>query len=140
MKFYYVDGPFAGTPFDSLADRSVHPPLVRKLRCEVDVWLGDVLLEFYPCWIVTASAKEVISSAGLTGVQFDSVEVFKSDQFQEFEPDTNLPAFAWLKVTGNAGQDDFGVAENLRLVVSRRALKVLQGLGIPNAKISDFVS
>jgi hypothetical protein len=64
--------------------------------------------------------------------------VSKSHQFQDFHPEQKLPQFSWLKVDGNAGHDDFGVARNTRLVVSERGLKLLQELGIPNAEVSDF--
>jgi len=53
-------------------------------------------------------------------------------------PTLQLPRFAWLKVRGNAGQDDFGVARDGTLVVSDRALELLRKLGISNASITQF--
>jgi hypothetical protein len=87
---------------------------------------------------VGALAERAIQAAELTGVQFDTAEVFKSTHFEEFEPDNILPTFAWLKIEGKAGRDDFGIAQNLRPVVSAQATKLLQALGIPHAKVSEF--
>jgi hypothetical protein len=139
MTFFYLVPAYAGAVVSAFANPTGRPPVKNRLRCEFEVWIGDAVLNVFPCWVlVTESAKDAIRSAGLTGVQFDNVEVFKSTQFEEFEPDNILPAFAWLKVEGKAGHDDFGIAQNLKLVVSQRALKLLQRLGIPRAKVSDF--
>jgi hypothetical protein len=54
------------------------------------------------------------------------------------QPDHKLPPFAWLKVDGQAGRDDFGIAPDYRLVVSERVLDVLKPLGISNALIEPF--
>lgn len=37
-----------------------------------------------------------------------------------------LPAFLWLKVSGQAGVDDLGISDDHRLVVSEKLLKVVQ--------------
>jgi hypothetical protein len=44
----------------------------------------------------------------------------------------------WLQVTGRAGRDDFGLAADLRLVISERALDVLKGLQLDDALIEPF--
>jgi len=112
--------------------------MIYELCYEFDDWLGDALLESPYAWITTAHLKAAIQSAGLTGVHFDNVKTYKSEQFDELYPDVKLPEFAWMKVEGEAGQYDFGIAQSRRLVVSERALKLLQSFGIPHAKVSDF--
>jgi hypothetical protein len=139
MKYFYLEPEVAGGEGDDTeADRSVHPPVVTKLHYQFDGWLGDVLLEAFPCWIVTTAAAERIKEAGLTGVRFDEVQVTTSEEFEEIFPDVKLPEFVWLKVESTAGRSDFGVAQNLILVVSERALKLLQGLGIAHADVEPF--
>lgn len=49
-----------------------------------------------------------------------------------------LPPFVWLKVDGKAGHDDFGLAEDHRLVVSESVLDALRPLGISHALIEPF--
>ena len=47
--------------------------IVRKFHYEFDGWLGDVLLESCPCFIVTEAAKKKLQSIGATGIKFASV-------------------------------------------------------------------
>jgi hypothetical protein len=134
----------------TVMDRSCYPPVVSKLNYEFDVWLGDVLLEGFPCWIVTVDAQEQIALAGLTGVTFGHVEISTSPLFREIYPTLTLPKFSWLKIVGTAGHDDFGIPmtsgtsqnapdpQKFKLVVSERALKLLQNLGIRHADVSQF--
>ncbi len=84
---------------------------------------------------MTQAAKAAIEAAGLTGAHFDNVDVSKSVQFETDRPEQLLPQFAWLKVDGKPERDDFGVADNARLMVSERALELFQKLGIPNAEV-----
>jgi len=121
-------------------DPSVHPPIVTRLHYEFDGWLGDALLESFPCWIVTMAAKDRIRSLRLTGVDFADVEVTTSGEFQDFYPNRQLPKFCWLQVKGEAGHDNFGIADDHRLVVSERALEALKDLGIARAVVEEFAS
>jgi len=141
MKYLYIQPEVAGgLGENTVMDRSVHPPIVTRLHYKFDGWLGDVLLRSFPCLIVTKGAKERLQSAGLTGIAFDKVEVTTSELFQEIYLDRKLPEFVWLKIVGKPGQNDFGFVGNARLVISERALKALEGLGISNALVTPFDS
>ena len=52
----------------TIADASVDPPLVSRLRCHFDGWLGDDLLESFPCFIATARFSAALERAHLTGL------------------------------------------------------------------------
>ncbi|MER8446107.1 hypothetical protein NKH52_23220 [Mesorhizobium sp. M1066] len=119
-------------------DRSVHPPLVTRLHYEFDGWLGDRMVASFPCYLVTEDVAEKILKSEFSGVTFDKVEVTTSELFEEMQPDQKLPPFVWLKVNGDAGRDDFGIAKDLRLVVSERVLDALKPSGISNALIEPF--
>jgi hypothetical protein len=95
-------------------------------------------LETFPVFIVTEDAKNALLESGLTGMAFDEVEVTLSDLFQELYAGRTMPTFAWLK-PGQAGEGDFGVAADGCLVVSERALDLLQRLGISNASVEPFI-
>jgi len=139
MKFFCVEPEVAGELGDNTKiDRSVHPPIVNRLHYELDGWLGDALLESFPCFVVTEHAKECIRNASFTGTSFDRVEITTSDQFRELYPARELPAFAWFKVEGTPGQDDFGTTSDGRLIVSGRALDMLREIGIAHALITEF--
>ncbi|WP_137933965.1 hypothetical protein [Mesorhizobium comanense] len=139
MKFFYLEPEVSGSIGDnSVMDSNVHPPLVTRLNYEFDGWMGDVMVESFPCYLVTEEAKGKILNEGFSGVAFDKVEVTTSELFDEMQPDQKLPPFAWLRVNGRAGQDDFGIANDYRLVVSDRVLNALKPLGISNALIEPF--
>jgi hypothetical protein len=123
---------------NTLADTSVHPPLVSRLHYEFDDWLGDELLESFPCFIVTARLGAELERARLTGFVLDDVEISVSENFEELDPDATLPPFRWLRISGEAGQADFGVASDQRLVVSDRALAILERFQLQNAERSPF--
>jgi hypothetical protein len=138
MRYFYVEPEVAGGLGDTILDTSVHPPLIGRLHYRFDGWLGDVLLESFPSFIVTENAKNKLVEGGATGVRFDRVEVTTSDLFEEIYPGRKLPKFAWLQVIGQPGKDDFGVAADHRLVMSERALDMLKRLQLSHALIEPF--
>jgi len=139
MKWFYIEPEVAGgLGKNTVMNRNIHPPIVSKLHYHFDGWLGDVLLESFPCFIVTQLAREKLESARITGVRFDEVEVTSSDEFQELYPNRQLPQFVWLRIDEKAGQDDFGTAPDGRLAISERALSILRGLGVSQAVVTEF--
>jgi hypothetical protein len=124
----------------TVADRSVHPPRVERLHYEFAGWLGDDLLESFPCYVVTPSLAEALGAAQCTGFSLDDVLVTSTEEFRELYPGRKLPAFRWLKVHGVAGTDDFGHASDFRLVVSSRALAVLDEFQLQHAERDVYVS
>jgi hypothetical protein len=139
MTYYLVEPEVGGWPVgDDTSDWTTYPPKTTKLYWEMECWLGDALLCNMGLWIATVATMDAIKAAGLTGVTFDDVEVIMVEQFQELHPDLILPKFVWLKIDGKAGEDDFGIDRDFILVVSTRALKLLQGLGISHAKVEPY--
>lgn len=137
-NFYTIEPEVAGGFGEHTeVDRSSGRMEVNRLHYKFDGWLGDHLLESTPCFIASKRLAEKINLEGLSGVEIDEVEITKSDEFLELHPTRELPEFVWLKVNGKAGQDDFGIAADLRLVVSRRALDLLMQMGIAHAASID---
>ncbi len=138
MKYYILEPEVAGgIGPHTVMDRRTHPPVVSTLHYEFDGWLGDELLETFPCFIGTERIRDMIRENHFTGVEFASVEITKSDTFTELYPDRSLPNFVWLKVTGTAGTDDFGLEKKNRLVVSERALLALD---LKHCDVAEFVN
>jgi hypothetical protein len=123
---------------ETIADVSVHPPRVARLHYEFDGWLGDPLLESYPCFIVAASAAALLQARSLTGFDLADVYISASPQFMELHPGLVLPEFFWLRVRGRPGVDDFALNAEHRLVVSAEALAVLRAAGLRNAEEEDY--
>jgi hypothetical protein len=88
MKYYVIEPEVAGGLGGStVMNRAVHPPDVFFLHYQFDGWLGDVLVESFPCFIATAEAVKSLQSIGPTGLELAEVRVTKSSQFAEVHPD-----------------------------------------------------
>jgi len=122
----------------SVLDTSVHPPSVSKLQYRLSGWLGDDLLESFPCYIVTERVAQQLLVRGLTGFGLDAVDVVTSDEFNELYPGRRLPVFKWLRVDGQAGVDDFGLSDEHTLVVSHAALTLLRRHALAHCDIKDY--
>ena len=139
MDYFFLEPEVAGELGNgTVLDATVHPPLVSKLNYQFSGWLGDVLLESFPCFIISVDAADALQKSSCTGLSFSEVETSTTPEFSAMYPDRVLPKFRWLQVKGCAGSDDFGLASDHRLVVSRRALEKLRPFGIDHALIADF--
>lgn len=137
--YYYIEPEVAGGLGDStVLDSTVHPPKVSLLEYQFDGWLGDELLESFPCFIVTEALSKALKEFGLNGFDLGSVRVTKSDQFEDIDGFLVLPSFVWLKVHGEAGLSDFGLAKDNRLVVSAAARNVIEAFRLNNADFEGF--
>ncbi len=99
---------------------------VRHLHYVFDAWDGDVLVQSYPCYLLRQTAVEALQGSDYSGFAIAPAEVSTSELFQELYGELELPDFAWLKVTGEPAEDDFGINEHGKLVVSERVFKLLQ--------------
>lgn len=139
MKFYYLEPEVAGgLGDDTVIDRRVSPPRVEQLHYEFDGWSGDELLESFPCFIVTERLANEIRRLNSSGVQFADVKITQSSEFEELHPGQSLPEFEWLQVFGTAGQDDFGISSNGRLVVSEGILNTFKSFGLSHCDIAPW--
>ncbi|MBY7903824.1 hypothetical protein KW507_22710 [Vibrio fluvialis] len=138
MYFYIEPEVSGGFGDNSVMDTTVHPPKVYKLHYQFDGWLGDELLESFPCFIISEALAQELEREHLSGFTLEDVEVTKSEQFEELYPRKALSKFFWLQVTGSAAQDDLGIAEDHRLVVSESALNTLRKGKIEEADIEEF--
>lgn len=94
-------------------DNSFFPPLIKNLHYEFKGWLGDDILESFPCYIVTERLRDGIELVKLTGVSFDKVFISKSETFLELYPDRELPNFFWAKINRESNKDDFFITEKM---------------------------
>lgn len=139
MQYFYIWPNVAGGLGEhTVLDPSVHPPIVTKLHYEVEGWFGDVIVTTFPCFLVTEETQHALQKMGFSGATFAAAEVTISEDCQEDQPGLELPPFVWLKVDGKAGRDDFGIAADYRLVISKRVLNLLESLGIPFAVVEPY--
>lgn len=127
-----------GLGVNSLIDSTVHPPIVTRLHYHFEGWPVDDLIETFPCYIVTRRLKMAIEESSLIGFILGPVEISKSVMFDEIHPGMELPEFHWLKVNGIKGKDDFFIADDHRLVVSRKALDIFQKFTLENCDLEKY--
>jgi len=125
-----------GLGANTVADSSFHPPLVEKLHYEFSGWLGDDLLESFPCYIVTTALASKIQNTNLTGIVLETVEISKSEVFLQLYPSIILPSFKWLKIIGSE-KEDFTINENGILSISNKAFSVLKQTSLNNCDINQ---
>jgi len=123
-------------------------PAISKLEYAFDGWLGDELLESFPCFIVTDSLANDLAAAKLVGLEFGEVKVSKTDTFKELYPRKKLPVFKRLLPKGKvvlSGEKvktwsgkDLSLTESAELVVSAAALAVLKKHQLENCKIEEL--
>lgn len=106
-------------------DSSVHPPVIHALHVVFDGWLGDQLVECFPCYLVTEQLAETLVAAGITGFRLAEVEVETSLEFRELHSERTLPPFRWLQVTGTTNGTDVFMAPGHRLGCSQRTLDLI---------------
>jgi hypothetical protein len=123
---------------DTILDNSVHPPIVTFLHFHFTGWLGDDILETFPCFIMSERLKNSIEEKKIKGISFDFVKVTKSDDFVMTSINEHLPTFYWAKMNGSFGIDDFVIAKDFRLLVSDKAYEVICEFNITNALIEDY--
>lgn len=120
------------------ADTTCHPPVVTKLTYEFEGWLGDSIVESFPCFIITEKLAGSIIQSDLSGYKLSECEISTTATFIEFYPDLVLPKFVWLKINGQAGNDDFGINTTQELVLSEKALQTLKNHSLNNCDIERY--
>lgn len=119
-------------------DTSIHPPTVTHAHHQFEGWLGDDLLEVFPCFFVTAPLANALKLAHVTGFALAPAEVSASEEFEELQADTLLPSLEWLKITAASPEEaDFRLTSDHRLEVSERAFEVLRNFRIDHAIVED---
>lgn len=103
-------------------DQSCHPPRITRLHFIFDGWLGDQIVESFPCYLATESLAEILGNESISGFELDDVEIETSEQFKERYPSRKLPPFKWLKVMGKPDESDIFMTPDHRLGVTRKAL------------------
>jgi hypothetical protein len=100
-------------------------------------WLGDELLEAFPCFLISSALASALEEARLAGFSLDTVEISVSPEFLELSSGHPLPEFRWLKLTGEDRDTDFRLTPDFRLEVSSRALEVLKKFRLDHALIES---
>lgn len=130
FKYYRVSPEVAGgLGVETIMDRSEHPPRVAKLHYEVIDWLGDSIVQSFPCYLVVRSLAQSMSSAGLSGFSIASAVISEASEFREFNPEGELPDLVWLIPDGVPGVHDVAVNEKGHLIASETFVSMINCAG-----------
>ncbi|QVL31354.1 hypothetical protein KIH39_21280 [Telmatocola sphagniphila] len=119
----------------SFIDGSTIPQVVRSLEYKFETWFENDLLQAYPCFLVTDRLKKALEKYHGTGYSFDEVFATQSVQFELINPGITLGLFWCFKISGHAGEADFGLSEDGTLVVSANALEILRKFNLSRCTI-----
>lgn len=135
--------------FDDVRYRGAYPK-ISKLHFIFSGWLGDEIIESTPCFIVSDELKRKIEKSELNGYKFQDVEISLSDEFMEIYPDRDMPEFKRLIPNGSVSVDgetynkwsgeDFNLSDKSYLVVSEKALDILNEHNIENCDLYKLSS
>ncbi len=120
---------------NTVVNTSIHPPVVHELHYVFTGWLGDDLIESFPCYIISERLARYLSHTQLTGFKLSTVEVTKSDEFQTSYQDSAFPSFTWLQITGDISSD-FYISSSGILVVTKAGLDALKMFNLSHCDIS----
>ncbi len=139
MRYFFLDPEVAGG-FGSKTelDATVHPPKISHLHYEFDGWLGDCLVESFPCFVVTESAITDLREEGITGMEDSDVEVSTTDEFHELYPNRKIGRWKWLRAIGVPGEDDLATTDSSRMVASERAIQILKRHGLKHCDLEEY--
>lgn len=99
---------------------------VLKLHVQLEDWLGDDIMECYPCYLVTENVEKSLREQNFTGYEIDDVEISKSEYFADnYNLVKELPKFYWLKINGKVGENDLYLGDGKNLYASELLIKFL---------------
>ncbi|WP_254706781.1 hypothetical protein [Ralstonia pseudosolanacearum] len=68
MKYFFIEPEVAGKLGENtVLDPAVYPARVDKLNYKFSGWLGDAMLESFPCVIATQAASDALKQSDVTG-------------------------------------------------------------------------
>lgn len=116
---------------DTTGARSQADPL----RCEFAGWLGDELVSVLPDFVVTGALADALRASDLTGFELREAIVTTSPEFVSYAG--ALPE-RWERLvpTGRSDTDDDFAQRDGTLLVSERALALLNGHRIVEAQLT----
>lgn len=144
---FYLLGPEAAGQLGNACvhgDLGERPVKILVTDFEFQFWPHDDLLCGFYTYACTPQLAEALKGSNLTGFELDKLNVSFEERFHqwaELHKEEALPEYQWLKITGRAGVDDFGLINGpcpLPLVVSGRAFGILNQFKLEYCDIENY--
>ena len=155
MKLFVIEPEVAGEigestiyeNYDAITTKGERP-IISHLHFVFMGRLGDDILEVTPCFLISEKLKQAIEKSELKGYKFQNIEISLSEEYEEMYPDREKPCFYRLLPQGTISvQDemysnwdnmDFCVTEKSYLVLSEKAINILNCFRLDNADITEI--
>ena len=138
-KYFVLEPEIAGQLGEhTIMDSSTHPPKIEKLHFVFDGWLGDDIVATFPSYLVSEKLYELLKNSKLKGFKFDTCLISLSYTFRELLPNTQLPQFYWMQVTGSDEKADFRLNKKNYLTLSENAFNLLKKTKIQHSDIYEL--
>ena len=102
---------------------------------EYDLPTSDSIFAETTHYFVTTTLGDCLKNEGLTGFTLKSVITMVSDSLKHAPPPD--PVYK-LEVHGTSTQDDFWHQDKVNLIISERALSIIQSCGASEVKVFDY--
>ncbi len=89
-------------------------------------WMGDDLLECFPCFFASQRLGKALIDAAVSGYVLEPAIVSVSPDASPGARKAPTMYFHWLKIVDTEGYSDFWISRDRRLVASERAMAVLE--------------
>jgi hypothetical protein len=125
---YYLLEPEVPGGFGERTELWQTPDGPRILHLHLEIQFGaqsDDLATSHPAFMVSERVGALLEEHGLRGFRLADLEQTEDEQLDDLGIELDVPHYRWLQISGEAGQDDFGL-DGPELVVSQRALDLLQ--------------
>lgn len=146
MRFFALSPEAAGDFGSSCVhgDITERPVKVIKADFEFQFYPHDDLLSGFYIYACTDRLADALKHSSCSGFKIDALQVSFEERFYqwaELHKGEKFPEFLWLKVTGRAGIDDFGILSGpveVPLIVSERVLNLLKQFKIDRCAVEDY--
>jgi hypothetical protein len=93
--FYLIEPEIAGGLGDHTEiDTEVRPPVVKSLEYRLEGWLGDELLESFPCFIVTSLLRKEFATQSYQVLVSRRLQSLHPRNLKNFTPKFLYPTFS----------------------------------------------
>lgn len=113
----------------TIMDTTTHPSVVTSLHIVFQGWMGDDLMECFPCFMVTEKLKQRLQQLKATGFIIQPCQVEVSPEFLLMQPGVILPPIYWLQV-GHHPDCDMFINHRHNLVITQKLYQQLADVNL----------
>jgi hypothetical protein len=99
---------------------------ITKLHIKLEDWLGDDLMECFPCYIITENLKNELIINNFSGYKIKDLEITMSEYFfNNYTLQKPIPKFYWLIIDGIEDKTDIYLGKEKKLFCNDRLINLI---------------